>query len=351
MRKFVLALFVRSGESFAMSLSVIDKARLYRELAKLLGAAFPMDKAVDMLADQYPAGARGEFLRGLQSGMCAHLGLAESMRLHAARQASRMELCLVDAGERSGRLADACEHLANYFEVWHRGIREARGGMIYPLLLLHLGILLPEFARYMMMKNFGEDTPIVEAILWRVGAFWILLGILALAWRALSKAAATSETIDRALGALPLIGSLRRHWALSRFCQVFNGTLLAGIGIAEGLRLSGDASQSGVLQTGAHKTARSVELGTSLAGGMTDSARFPRMFVNSVATAEAAGGLDREMERWARAEADLAVESQRRVSDWYPKILYVFVVGYVGLRIVEFAQSYFSEVFNLERYQ
>jgi type II secretory pathway component PulF len=329
-------------------MTVIDKARIYRELAKLLSASFPMDKAVAMLADQHTSGPRGEFLRGIQSGLEQHLGLAGAMQGHAGHLISPMEFSLVDAGERSGHIAQACEHLAHYFEVWHKGIREARSAMVYPLILLHLGIVLPEFARWMMMKNLrGEDTHIVEALIWRIGGFWLLLAIAAWVWRRLSNVATTSAAMDRAINAVPLLNSVRQHWALARFCQVFHSTLMAGLNIGQCLQLAGDASQSGTLRSGAIDAAKRIEHGADLAGGLKDSGGFSRLFINAMTTAEASGGLDRELQRWATAETDLAVEAQRRVSDWFPKILYFGVVGYVAWRIISFSTMMFSNVMDM----
>jgi type II secretory pathway component PulF len=110
-----------------MTMSVKEKARTYRELGKLLGASFPMDKSIAMLLGQHTRGPRHVFLKGIDAGFAQRLSFAESMRQHNRDITSEMELSLIDSGERSGRLAQACEHLAHYFEVWDKGIREARG--------------------------------------------------------------------------------------------------------------------------------------------------------------------------------------------------------------------------------
>lgn len=335
-----------------MTMSVKDKARTYRELGKLLAASFPMDKSITMLLGQHTRGARHTFLRGIDAGFAQRLSLSEAMNQNNRGVASAMELSLIESGERSGRLAAACEHLAHYFETWDKGIREARAAMIYPLILLHVGVLLPEVSRYTLLSNLpGHEAAagsVVTAVLLRLGIFWVGLAVLWFLWRALSQSATRSESADRILNMVPLIASVRRHWALARFCQVFHSALLAGMRISECLRMAGDASQSGILLNGAARASAEVEQDASLAEGLSRSRRFPTLFVNAIATSEASGGLDRELARWAQAETDLASEAQRSAAEWYPKVLYFLIVGYIATRIIGFASDYFGAIGDVD---
>ncbi len=325
-------------------MNVKDKARLYRELAKLLGASFPMDKSITMLLGQKPAASRRQFLQGIQRGFEQRMSFGEAMRAYNQGVATSLELSLIDSGERSGRLAESCLHLAHYFETWHKGIRAARGAMMYPLLLLHLGVVLPQITRNFLMSALGHETHPAPAIIWRLVIFWGLLVILALVWRGLSRAAVRSEFIDRLLNFLPLIGAVRRHWALARFCQVFHSGLLASMHITDCLKMAGEASQSGTLLEGSLKAEASIRLGRPLSEACDSSRRFPRHFINSLATAEAAGGLDTELARWAVAETDYAAEAQQAAAEWYPKALYFGIVAYVGYSIALVIIEYYGSV-------
>jgi len=162
-----------------------------------------MDKSVTMLAEQHSSGPRHVFLHGLQAGLASKLSFAEALKTQNSALASDLELSLIDSGERSGRLAQACEHLAHYFETWDKGIREARGALIYPLLLMHVGVILPEISRYMMLSAIKEIA-ILPAILWRLGLFWTGLFLIWALWKSLSRSATRSEATDRALNTLPL---------------------------------------------------------------------------------------------------------------------------------------------------
>jgi type II secretory pathway component PulF len=76
-----------------------------------------------------------------------------------------------------------------------------------------------------------------------------------------------------------MVGGVRRHWALARFCQVFHTGLLASFRMSEILELAGDASQSARLREAGHRAAHSLEAGDLLTNAMKKTGAFPRAFI------------------------------------------------------------------------
>ena len=327
-----------------MQLTAADKATLYRELAKLIGADFHADRAVDLLAGQNPPPPRRAFLEGLQRGLARGDGIAKALELENQALVTGLEIALVSAGEMSGRLAQPFEHLARYFDAVDAGLRQAKGAMIYPLILVHLGIVLPELPA--LIIDTGRGSPLV-AIVIKLAVFWMLALVAWRVWKSLSAAAVKSAAVDRFLNRIPLIGGARQHWALARFSQVFHAGLLAAMNMSRVTRIAGEASQSGVMRHGAESAAARIDTGTALAASLRPTHAFPRLFVDSIATAEEAGSLDKEMQRWAIAETDLAGEAMHRVAIWLPKIGYAIIVLYVAWRIIAMFMSVYAPLFKL----
>ena len=73
---------------------------------------------------------------------------------------------------------------------------------------------------------------------------------------------------------------------------------------------------------------------------MADVHGFPMEFVHGISTAEEAGTLDHEMNRWAAVETIEAGDAVRRASQWLPKIAYGVVVMYVVYRIFAMMSGY-----------
>ena len=314
-----------------MHLSATDKATLYRELAKLFAADFHADRAVMLLLGQKPPPARRAFLEGLRRGLARGAGVANALEEENRALVTGLEVTLIAAGEASGRLAEPFEHLANYFQAIDAGMRQARGALIYPLILAHLGIVLPELPALLLGDAGGRAWP---AILVKVAALWGIIAVLWFASRRLAALARESETMDRLLNSLPLIGRVRRHWALARFAQVFHAGLLAAMHLPRVTRMAGAASQSAVMRAGAEKAAAGIESGSPVAAALRGTAAFPPAFVDALETAEEAGSMDEEMKRWAAAETDLAGESLQRLATWLPKLAYAAIAIYVAWRII-----------------
>lgn len=321
-----------------------SKAHFYRQLGQLVGSGFHLDRSVDLLLGQNPDSATRQLLTALKQGMAKGAGIGAVYRAEAADLTTELERALVESGEQSGRLAESCAHLADYFDTEHRSREAAVGALIYPLILAHAGVVLPVLTAMFQASLAGESTSVLPMVAARLAALWVVLGLLALGWRMLSKAAETSATADRVLMNLPLLGAVRRHWVLGRFCQVFHSTLVAAMPIMEGLRSAGRASLSGSLNGGAEMAAGTVGAGGTLAEGLAHSRAFPKVFVDSIDSAETAGTLDTEVARWARSETEFAISSQRKAAEVMPKVAYLLVVLYVAAGIIRFFLGYFGEI-------
>lgn len=314
-----------------------QRAQLFHEMGKLLRAGVHLDRSVDLLLEQRPAASVRTWLEGLRSGLAARLSVADAVARNGSTHA--LETSLLAAGEKGGKLEDSFDHLARYYDLRQRSRSKALGALIYPLILLHLGLFMPDLSG--IMQGGGLDSMVPDFVKRLVVAWALILGLGALI-KVTLKAAGTSPAVDGLVNALPLVGGVRRHWALARFCQVFQTCLLAALRISETLKLAGDASQSAVLDGASRKAAIKVEKGEELTSSMRETEAFPRTFMQSVATAEETGTLDIEMGRWAVAESELAAQAQDRAAEWLPRIFYVIIVFYVAYRIVSVFASYFD---------
>lgn len=323
-----------------------EKARLYHDFGTLLRSGFHLDRAVDLLLGQNPSSARRTWLTGLRQGLEQKLSITEALSRLGADNVSPLELGLIQAGEKGGRLEESCDHLAEYFELRQKSLSKAMGALIYPLLLAHLGALMPDLTR--VMDGEGLAGAFAGAP-WRILGLWAVLGIgflVAVSWL---KAASRSETADRVLSGFPLVGGTRRHWALARFAQVMRTGLMASLRMSEALELAGGASQSAVLRASAARAARLVEQGTSMAVALRTAGGFPTTFVNAVEMAEQAGTLDLEMGRWMTAEMELAARSQDRLAEWLPRVVYVIVLLWIASRIISSFMGYFGKIGDLSK--
>jgi len=316
-----------------------EKATVFRELAKLLKADFHLDRSLDLLLNQKPKARVASWLQEVKANLGSGVGLTEAMRQTRTGSITALDLAMIGAGEQSGRLGQSFTLLSRYYETLTASVNQARSAMLYPLLLVHLAIILPEIPDAIAS---GEAASAPGRILLRLAVFWLVLLLLAWSWRKLTALAEHAPKVDRLVGSLPLLGAMRGHWALARFTQVAHSALLAAVRPQEWLRLAGEASGSGQFHRGSERAAVEVASGQAIAVSLRSGGGFPKFFVDSLDTAEESGTLDHELARWAQLETEQAQAAMSRVAAWLPKILYALIVIYVAWRIISMVTGIYA---------
>ena len=115
------------------------KHLFYVELEKLVEAGFWIKEAASVLLENRPSRGERKLLDELLAGLAEGRSIAESFQ---GGELTQMERGIIAAGERGGKLGPAFKHLADYFDLVARARRDALKAMIYPLILLHFGLLL-----------------------------------------------------------------------------------------------------------------------------------------------------------------------------------------------------------------
>lgn len=317
-----------------------QKHLFHSEMAKLLEAGFDIRRAADVLKDTRLPAAQEILLADLHRGLASGKTISEAIGSGAI---SDLERQMIHAGERGGRLAQAFRHLSEHFGMIASARDEAIKSMIYPLIILHIGILIASVPSDWILGGvtaagiiggFVRNLLLTYAI--ATAGFFLL--------RFLWRKATDHPGLDRFLQRLPWIGKARRNLALARFCQVYHSCLLSGVSIAETVRLSSNASRSGLIREAGVKLAATADSGHSLGPAFLACGAFPLAFARSYATAEESGSLDTDLARWTTLFQTDAGASMRAAAVMLPKACYLFIMFFIGWRIVSFYSGYFQTI-------
>ncbi|MCS6771870.1 MAG: type II secretion system F family protein [Kiritimatiellae bacterium] len=232
------------------------RAALYRELGSLIRAGVPLENALSLLGNTYATGAESHGLASardrIREGVAPDDALAASLT-----GMTPFEAALLQAGRRSGRLGESMEQLAGYLENEERLREGIKSALIYPFLVLLLGLLIgvvvilvlfPRLAS--LFEETGADLPsLTRALIWmgRDGRNALLASVLAAAAgvmfgaRAISRPAARKSLELRAVR-IPLFGSLLRLSAAARFGRTLALCIRGGVQIPDAFPLAGRAS-------------------------------------------------------------------------------------------------------------
>lgn len=322
--------------------SAAHKHLFYTEMAKLLGAGLDIRKAAALLRDtQLPAG-QAMMLKDLDRGLEAGQSITAAFGKDTLA-ISELERGIIGAGERGGRLAPAFEHLASYFGMLAAIRREMIRALIYPLVVLHLGIFVATVPMGLMRGN--------QSLLRVLGTFALALfaaylvgGVIFLIADALVKIAPRHARLDYWLNRIPWIGKARRNLAMARFCKVYHACLLAALPMNETVRVAAEASHSGVIRAAGARLLESVNCGNLLGPRFMEEQAFPESFARSYSTGEEAGTLDTDLARWSKWFQDEAESSAVLAGKMAPKVLYFFILLFVAWKIVAFFNGYYTGI-------
>jgi type II secretory pathway component PulF len=313
------------------------RAHIYNEFAKLVGAGFGIDKAAEAVLAQNPPRGLAAFAGSVKDGLDAGKSIAESVA-DAPLPISPLESRLIAAAEKGGRVEDGFAHLAHYFEIVDRNAQRIRTGLVYPVILLHLAVVLPAIPAAVAgggWRGFATTVAVQLVVL------YIAAAIGAVVFRRLAARAQTDPAPDRLLNRIPLVGAARRNSALSRFCKVFEIFVLAGQRTSEATSAAGQASGSGVLQAASHRVESSLADGNPLGPELLAYPEaFPNPLARSLATAEESGTLEKDLHRWASLFQTNADEAMTRLSDWGTKLIYAFAVIFVAWQVIRLFTGY-----------
>ena len=329
-----------------MAFSAAQKHLFYTEIAKLLEAGFGIREAAATMLDHRLPAAQAELLREMDRDLETGKSITDAFAKNS-NIISELERSIVGAGERGGRMAPAFQHLADYFGLLATARRDALQSMIYPLVMLHLGLFISYIPQLFsgaksgiqVLGEFAVTLFIVYAVV-----FIIWLGV-----RAVLASGTSNPTVDAMLNRIPLVGAARRNMAMARFTKVYHTCLLAGLSMQETVETAAKASRSGSIIAASHKMQEVLKDRGPLGPVFVSSGAFPAAFARSYATAEESGSLDKDFARWAKVFQEDAARCTKTVSSALPKLFYVLILIFMAWKIISFySESYLGPIRELE---
>ena len=317
-----------------------QKHFLYLEMAKFLRAGISIQKAVETLLKGRPPVFQVEVLDAIRSGFSRGESVAVAFAALAPKVSS-LECTLIEAGEKSGTLGVAMEHLGEYFGLLAEMQKQSLRGLVYPAALLHMAV----FSQSIPAVFSASDPSVSSNLATLLGPLPVLYAacaVLFLALKRLLVLASTNAGVDRVLHMVPWVRSVRMHGAMARFCRVYHGCLMAGMPVADTLRAAIDAAASGLLHGASGALFDCVKNGDLLGPVFLSQPAFPRMFSLVYSSGETAGTLDTDLQRLSEQYQDEAKQSMRAAGAAVPKLITFAVMGFAIYKIASFYGGYFS---------
>lgn len=290
-----------------------DIASFTAELATLLQAGLPLDRALQILIDLAEREDLQQLMRRIQERV--HQGAAFSDALEAQGGTfSPLYVNLVRAGEAGGTLEDALARLAQYLER-ARSLRESVvSALVYPTILLTVAaisvalllvLVVPQFSQ--LFADMGQALPTATRVVIALGDgvrdwWWLMLLSVTLAvlyFRSLLAKPGFRLRWDEAMLRLPVWGDLVRKVEMARLGHTLSTLLHNGVPVLRSIQIAGAVVSNRTLRASLDEAADQLKKGRGLAEPLLESGRFPRLAVQMIKVGEESGQLDEMLARVA----------------------------------------------------
>ncbi len=215
---------------------------------------------------------------------------------------------LISAGEKTGKMSEAFEHLAEHLKWNSDFTRTIRKALSYPIglvivmsivLTLMMMMVVPQLVDYLTSQGF--DLPIhTRALIATSDAFadywYLILGTPALFIFATITMHRTSPsaryTIDSLLLKIPAVGNVILKINLSRFTRFFAITFGSGIDVLDCLSTAKNVVGNTVMKEAVDSIIKNVSEGSSITRAISSTERFPSLVVRMFKVGEDSGNMD-----------------------------------------------------------
>lgn len=251
-----------------------------------------------------------------------------------------MHLAMIEAAERMGRLAETLAAIASYEEAELELRRRVAVKLAYPLLVLHLAMIIPAVPR-LFLEGPGSFLRAVGAAF---GVLYGAVGLLFLIRYAFEFVPGGREAWGRFAWSVPVVGGIVRRRAISRFLRVLGAMYAAGIPVAQGIRHAGRAAANGIVEAQSERASDELAAGNRITPTLEKTQLFGRTTIAFVEAGETSGKLDS-----ALASASEALESEARMTTnllvvLAPLVLFLGVGAYVAWYVISFWSSHYGEL-------
>src|SRR2546425_4985323 len=322
-----------------------------RQMAALLGAAIPIPQALDSLGEEEENPALREVVLKISDSVRKGAAFSSALEEHP-RLFSKLYVSMVQVGEEAGVLQKVMADLAELLEHEDEVRGEVLSAVAYPIFVLGFGVLtvavlltvvLPRL--FSMLQEMLQVLPLPTLILLKISALlhqhwpWIvpgLAGLLAgLRWYVRSPRGA--EVWDRMKLRLPVMGSVFRAAALSRFARTLGTLVKSGVSLLPALKIVENTIGNRVLANLISRVAEETRGGDSLAAPLRKLGVFPRTVIQMIAVGEESGTLDEMLLKVADIEErQMRARTKTLVSLIAPAMILVVgaLVGFMVIAIL-----------------
>lgn len=291
-----------------------DVLAMTRELAVLMRAGLPIDRALKVMIEMAGHARLRELLEELLASVKAGKGLSQALQSYPGAF-NKFYINMVRSGEASGLLADVLTRLGDYLANAKTVRSSVVSALIYPAILLTvailsiagmLGFVVPQFES--LFNEMGDALPVLTRAVISAGEFlqsygWLLLLVIVVVgffirnW--LHSEEGRAKFDERLLG-LPLLGSVVFKYEVAKFSKTV-GTLMGnGVSLLQSISIAVETVDNSHIKRALSVLEPAVKRGQRMSVALEEAQAFSPLVIQMVRVGEESGSLDQMMTELAQ---------------------------------------------------
>jgi type II secretory pathway component PulF len=336
-----------------------ELATFTTQLANLLNSGMPLTVALNSMTHLETRGIPAEVSRGLKQEVTEGRALSDAMARHPVIF-SDLYVNMVRAGEQSGALVAVLRRMATHFQQFAEVQAKFKSAMIYPAMVICVGlgliaffmtVMMPQFI--VMFEGFNIELPLPTRLLigvsncftniWYMGTSGGVLLVLFILFRRFQSSEEGSRKLDEWRMKLPIFGRVIQVNLYGQFARTLGTLLQNGVPVLMALKITEQVMPNKLLREAIAKTREGVTDGKTLAQPLAQSKLFPQLMIDLVRIGEETGDVPGSLNNIADTyENELAI-ALRVMSDMIGPALIIVMAMLVGFLLL----SIFLPLFRL----
>ena len=303
----------KRGKTAGGSVPLADLVVFTRQLATMIDAGLAIVSSLQALAEQTTNKVMRDVIRDVCTRVEGGDNFSSALMKHP-KVYDRLYVCMVDAGEKGGLLAEILARLATYLENTARLHKKVKSAMMYPTVVTVVAIgitifllirVVPVFAE--VFQGFGAQLPPPTQFLINVSEWmkkWYLVVFLlgggaVYGWFAYIKTKQGLEFWDRIRIKIPIFGQIAHKICLARFTRTLASLVRSGVPILEVLNIVANTCGHTGMEKSIRVASSDIEKGDGISTALGKHPIFPTMIIRMITAGEQTGKIDAMLERVA----------------------------------------------------
>ena len=326
------------------------------KLAVLLKSGLPIDKSLALMVELSESESMKNIANSLLKDVNSGKSLADAMSKFPDFF-SKLYVNMIKAGESAGVVDTVMEQLLDYLRQKEELKSYVISSLIYPALLLVVGILtvgilvgyvLPKFQE--IFESMGQELPVPTQVMMGISDFlvkykWLIFGTIFLIWFLYKKWVSTEEgrrKRDEILLKLPVIKRLVIESETARLASTAGILITSAVPLIQTLNIVKEIISNSLIKDAFEPVIKGAKKGEGVAKPMMQSGVFPPLAVHLIKVGEESGTLGKMFLKVGEIFQESIKKSIKAFVSLFEPILILVMGIIVGLIVASMLMAIFS---------